>query len=101
VLGPRLVTVGRELTKQFEEIATVAAQDFQSWLARDANRLRGEFALLLHPAPMASEGGDADRILGLLLAELPLKTAVKLTAEITGQPRNALYVQALALKNPA
>jgi hypothetical protein len=27
-----------------------------------------------------------------------LKTAVKLAAEITGQPRNALYEQALALK---
>jgi 16S rRNA (cytidine1402-2'-O)-methyltransferase len=99
VLGPRPVTIGRELTKQFEEIATVAAQGFLAWLQADANRLRGEFALLLHPAPVAAEGGDAARILGLLLAELPLKSAVKLAADITGQPRNALYEQALALKN--
>ena len=99
VLGSRPVTVGRELTKQFEEIATVAAQDFKAWLQADANRLRGEFALLLHPVVLAAEGGDAPRILALLLAELPLKTAVKLAADITGQPRNALYEQALALKN--
>jgi 16S rRNA (cytidine1402-2'-O)-methyltransferase len=97
-LGERPLTIGRELTKQFEEIATVAAQDFKAWLAADANRLRGEFALLLHPAAVAAEGGEAPRILALLLAELPLKTAVKLAAEITGQPRNALYEQALALK---
>jgi 16S rRNA (cytidine1402-2'-O)-methyltransferase len=99
VLGPRQLTLGRELTKQFEEIASMPAQDFKAWLQHDANRLRGEFALLLHPVAVASEGGDAARILGLLLAELPLKTAVKLAADITGQPRNALYEQALALKN--
>jgi 16S rRNA (cytidine1402-2'-O)-methyltransferase len=99
VLGPRQLTLGRELTKQFEEIASMPAQDFKAWLQHDANRLRGEFALLLHPAAVAAEGGDAARILGLLLAELPLKTAVKLAADITGQPRNALYEQALALKN--
>jgi 16S rRNA (cytidine1402-2'-O)-methyltransferase len=33
-----------------------------------------------------------------LLAELPLKAAVKLAAEITGQPRNALYAAALQIK---
>lgn len=98
-LGERPITIGRELTKQFEEIATLAARDFKAWLQGDANRLRGEFALLLHPAPVAAEGGDAVRILTLLLAELPLKTAVKLAADITGQPRNALYEQALALKS--
>jgi 16S rRNA (cytidine1402-2'-O)-methyltransferase len=37
-------------------------------------------------------------VLKLLLAELPLKTAVKLTAEITGEARNSLYELALKLK---
>ncbi len=98
VLGDRRVTIGRELTKQFEEIATLAAGDLSAWLQADANRLRGEFAVLLHPVEVADQGGDAARILTLLLAEVPLKTAVKLAADITGQPRNALYDQALALK---
>jgi 16S rRNA (cytidine1402-2'-O)-methyltransferase len=36
--------------------------------------------------------------LKLLLEQLPLKTAVKLAADITGEPRNALYQAALAMK---
>jgi len=98
VLGARKVTVGRELTKQFEEIATVPADGLAAWLAADANRLRGEFALVLHPAPAAAQAGPDTRVLKLLLEQLPLKTAVKLTADITGESRNALYELALAIK---
>ena len=100
VLGQRPVTIGRELTKQFEEIATVCAADFAGWLTRDANRVRGEFVLVLHPVADAGQTQDeaALRTLKLLLAELPLKTAVKLAAEITGSARNVLYETALALK---
>lgn len=98
VLGSRQVTVGRELTKQFEEIATVAADALCAWLSADVNRLRGEFALVLHPVAAQATVGDELRILSLLLTELPLKSAVKLAAEITGQPRNALYERALELK---
>jgi 16S rRNA (cytidine1402-2'-O)-methyltransferase len=97
-LGERKVTVGRELTKQFEDVVTVACEGLPAWLEADANRLRGEFALVLHPMPVATATGGDTRILKLLMAELPLKTAVKLAAEITGEPRNALYELALSLK---
>ena len=100
-LGERLVTVGRELTKQFEEIATVRADALPAWLAADANRLRGEFVLVLHPLQSKTEVAQDDRVLKLLLEHLPLKTAVKLAADISGEPRNALYQRALALKAPA
>ena len=99
VLHGRLITVGRELTKQFEEIATIPAQDFAAWLDAGPQRTRGEFALVLH-ATSAFEGPDDSlRVLKLLLAELPLKTAVKLAADITGASRNELYDTALQLKN--
>ena len=98
VLGERPLTVGRELTKQFEEIVTLPASELPSWLSADANHIRGEFALVLHPADTSSDTQSDSRVLRLLLAELPLKTAVKLAADITGEPRNALYQQALALK---
>ena len=54
--------------------------------------------VVLHPAVVAAESTSEQRILKLLLAELPLKTAVKLTADITGGSRNELYDAALALK---
>lgn len=98
-LGSRMVTVGRELTKQFEEIATCHAQDLPGWLAQDANRLRGEFTLVIHPPSETASAEPDTRVLGLLMAELPLKTAVKLAAEITGESRNALYELALHLKS--
>lgn len=97
-LGERQLTIGRELTKQFEEIATVAVGTFPDWLRSEPNRSRGEFVLVLHPAAVTVESGSEQRVLELLLAELPLKTAVKLAAEITGASRNALYDAALELK---
>ena len=98
VLGERPLTVGRELTKQFEDLCTLRAADLAGWLQADPNRSRGEFALVLHPTPLAPQAGQDHRVLQLLLAELPLKTAVRLTAEITGGSRNALYEAALALR---
>jgi len=100
-LGGRAITVGRELTKQFEEITTLAAAELPAWLAADANRQRGEFALVLHPLTAAEDAPADTRVLELLLAHLPLKTAVKLATDITGVPRNVLYPLALALKQGA
>jgi len=99
VLEGRLITIGRELTKQFEEIATVAAQDMAAWVAASPQHTRGEFALVLHASEAEEAPEDHTAVLSLLLAELPLKTAVKLAAEITGAPRNELYETALKLKN--
>ncbi len=99
LLGARRVTVGRELTKQFEQIETLPAQDLFAWLTERPERQKGEFVLVVHDAPVASARGDGERVLRCLLAELPLKTAVKLAAELSGEPRNTLYELALALKN--
>ena len=54
--------------------------------------------MVVHAPEAPLETKQDDRILRLLLAELPLKTAVKLAAEISGEARNALYERALALK---
>jgi 16S rRNA (cytidine1402-2'-O)-methyltransferase len=98
VLGERPVTLARELTKQFEEVNTQPAQALAAWLAGSPQRARGEFVVLLHPMPVADEAGDSLRVLRLLLKELPLKSAVRLAADITGASRNVLYDTALGWK---
>ena len=103
-LGSRLITVGRELTKQFETVHTLPAHQLPAWFAEKADHVRGEFALVVHaldkPTQDASDALDADslRTLKLLLTELPLKTAVKLTSDITGASKNVVYDTALSLK---
>ncbi len=95
----REIVIARELTKLFEEIVRLPLPEAPAWLAADNNHQRGEFVLLVS-APPPREGLDAEseRILKLLLAELPVKQAAKLTAAITGLPKNDLYQQALELK---
>lgn len=103
-LPGRDVTLCRELTKQFETVATLPAADLPAWLAADPHRARGEFVLVVHAlAPEAADDeglpGEVMKVLRALLAELPVKQAVSLAATITGAPRNALYDAALAMRN--
>jgi 16S rRNA (cytidine1402-2'-O)-methyltransferase len=96
----RLVTLCRELTKQFETIITTAAAALPAWLAADKNRERGEFVLVLHALPAAITDASALpaaslHTLKVLMRELPLKQAVALTAELTGLAKNTLYERAL------
>lgn len=95
----RELLVAREMTKLHEEIVRLPLGEALEWFAADDNRVRGEFVLVVQGAP-EPEGlsAEAERVLGLLLAELPLKTAARLAAEISGEPKNALYARALALK---
>lgn len=96
----REIVIARELTKLFEEIVRLPLPDAPAWLAADENHRRGEFVLLVS-APPPREGMDAasERVLKLLLADLPVKQAAKLASEITGQPKNTLYARALELKD--
>lgn len=96
----RDIVIARELTKLFEQIERMPLADAPAWLAADENHRRGEFVLLVSaPPPHAGIDVETERVLKLLLAELPVKQAAKLAAAITGQPKNALYERALKLKD--
>ena len=103
VLGAeRRITFARELTKTFETIYSCDLAQAQAWLKNDTNQQRGEFVLLVEAAAVKvaeTFSEETIRILNLLLADLPLKQAVKLAAEITQEKKNDLYEFALTLKN--
>lgn len=95
----RTLVIARELTKLFEQIVAMPLPEGPAWLAGDEHRRRGEFVLIVSgPPPQPGPDAEAERVLRVLLAELSLKQAVKLAAEITGAARNTLYERALALK---
>jgi len=98
VLGERPLTVGRELTKQYEQIHCCQAAQLGAWISADAQHQRGEFVLVIHPAMQEKDATHEQglRVLEHLLPELPLKTAVRLAAAISGAARNRLYAAALA-----
>lgn len=100
--GPdRQVVLAREMTKLFEEIHRCALDEARAWLEADPRRQKGEFVVLVEGAPATQDAGDAeaDRILGILLAQCPVSQAAALAAQITGKKKNALYERALQLKD--
>ena len=97
----REIVLARELTKLFENIHRCKLGEAMAWLNNDANNQRGEFVLLVAGAEVKKEGlsGEAEKILRLLLEDLPLKQAVQLAVKITGENKKALYQRALEIKN--
>lgn len=97
--GGRQVVLARELTKAFETIKGAPLDELCDWVAGDANQQRGECVLLVEGWQAApgeeAVSAEALRVLDLLLAELPLKRAAALAAEITGVRKNLLYQAAL------
>ena len=95
----RPAVLARELSKAFETIKGASLGELCAWVAADSNQQRGECVLLIEgwQAPVGEEALSAEalRVLDLLLAELPLKRAAALAAEITGVRKNLLYQQAL------
>ncbi len=103
VLGAdRLITVARELTKTFETFFTGTLEQTIAWMQADTNQQRGEFVLVVAGAPVKEDeeaaAVSAEKVLKVLLEELPVKQAAALSAKITGQKKNALYQQALELQ---
>ncbi len=100
--GTRRLLVGRELTKLFEETPVLTVAEAPAWLAAEASRAQGEFVLVVEGAGRAEDAdadapdAEAQRVLKLLVAELPAKRAAKLAAAITGAKTDALYRLALA-----
>lgn len=95
----RRVVLARELTKTFETIHEGNLEELIIWLNNDKNQQRGEFVVLVEGNKESFRHSELEiqRILKLLLDELPIKQAAALAAKITHGKKNKLYAQALAL----
>ncbi|MBU0808403.1 MAG: 16S rRNA (cytidine(1402)-2'-O)-methyltransferase [Gammaproteobacteria bacterium] len=95
----RPALLARELTKTFETLKGMPLAELAAWVAADSNQQRGECVVLVAgwQAPEGEEAvsSEALHVLNLLLAEMPLKRAAALAAEITGVRKNVLYQAAL------
>ncbi|WP_322980468.1 16S rRNA (cytidine(1402)-2'-O)-methyltransferase [Pseudomonas sp. C11] len=100
--GERPALLARELTKTFETLQGLPLAELCQWVAADSNQQRGECVVLVAgwQAPEGEEAVSAEalRVLDLLMAEMPLKRAAALAAEITGVRKNLLYQVALERK---
>lgn len=98
----RRVVLARELTKLYETVLSGTVAEVQQQLLSDPNQQRGEFVVILSgqlDAPSKTESViSSQQLLETLVAELPLKRAVEIVAQITGDNKNALYREALKIK---
>jgi len=98
----RPALLARELTKTFETLQGLPLAELCEWVAADSNQQRGECVVLvagwLAPEGEEAVSAEALRVLDLLMAEMPLKRAAALAAEITGVRKNVLYQVALERK---
>jgi 16S rRNA (cytidine1402-2'-O)-methyltransferase len=92
----REAVLARELTKRFETFLTGDLATLAGQLQADEDQRRGEFVIIVHGAPEATvDHHETDRVLRILLEELPLKQAARLAAAIRGERKNELYQRAL------
>ncbi|KTD42807.1 16S rRNA (cytidine(1402)-2'-O)-methyltransferase [Legionella parisiensis] len=93
------IVLAKELTKTFERFITGTLLEIKSWLLADPAHVKGEFVLLIPPRPTAREPGAHEKLLEVLLDELPLKQAVAIACRLCNGSKNELYEKALAIKN--
>ncbi len=100
--GEREVTIARELTKHYETVRAGTFTALIAWMSRHDEQRLGEFVVLVHGAARADESSgesaEAERVLSILIQELPVSQAAELCARITGASKNQLYRRALTLR---
>lgn len=97
----REAVVAREITKRFEDIRSGHLGELLTHYRTHAAQCAGEFVVLIagHPADTLRDiDVDAERVLDILAAELPVKQAASLAARITGLKKNVLYQRLVAIK---
>jgi len=99
VIGDRSIMIGREISKYFETFYRGNSGEVHQHLTKHTEEVCGEFVVCVsgNSEPKSKDSVELDKILQLLLEELPLHKAAKIAAKITGFPKNSIYQRGLAL----
>lgn len=97
----REATLARELTKTYETVLNGNLGELLAQIKNDINQQKGEMVVVVRGFDgevQSAQAHEEERVLKLLLADLPVKQAASLAAKICGGQRNSLYKKALDLK---
>ncbi|MGB1333276.1 MAG: 16S rRNA (cytidine(1402)-2'-O)-methyltransferase [Porticoccaceae bacterium] len=96
----RQAFLAREISKTFETFLQGSLDELQQQISLDTNQQRGEIVLVIagEDEKSANTSVDSDKVLRLLLKELPASKAASLTAKICGVDKKAVYQAALELQ---
>lgn len=96
----RQACIARELTKLHETINTQTLAELLTWVENDPQQQKGEAVLLVSGVEQTSNTDDAEieRVMSILVAEMPSKQAAKVGAKLLNINKNAAYDVALSLK---
>ncbi|QIR15824.1 16S rRNA (cytidine(1402)-2'-O)-methyltransferase [Shewanella aestuarii] len=97
----RQIVMAREVTKTFETFLSGTAAEVLAMVMADDNQQKGEIVLMCHGFIQQQDEDAVPKVaietLTLLAAELPLKKAAAIAAQIHGLKKNALYKLGLEL----
>ncbi|MGB2172843.1 MAG: 16S rRNA (cytidine(1402)-2'-O)-methyltransferase [Porticoccaceae bacterium] len=96
----RQAFLAREISKTFETFLQGSLDELQQQISLDTNQQRGEIVLVIagKDEKTANNTVDFEKVLRLLLNELPASKAASLTAKICGVDKKAMYQAALELQ---
>jgi 16S rRNA (cytidine1402-2'-O)-methyltransferase len=97
----RQAFMAREMSKAFETFLQGDLTQLRQQISEDSNQQRGEIVLVIAGANEKVEAStvDSEKVLKLLLKELPASKAASLTAKICGLDKKAVYQAALRLQD--
>lgn len=100
--GQREICLAREVTKTFETIKKLPAEQMLQFVSDDADQQRGEIVLLVEGYKAQALDGDlpleAKQLAQLLQQEMPPKSASKIVASHYGCNKKVAYDYLLSLK---
>jgi len=93
----RSAVVARELTKIYESVLGMSLKELLTYFKNHTSEVRGEIVILIagNEKEINQDAAQTEKILTILLQELPLKQAVAVASKITGERKNILYSLAL------